>query len=103
MQRRSMSLMLLSWYCTLITSPVWAAGAGTGLPYERPLDVLKNSITGPVALAVTVIAIVMLGFLLMFAMQHSWMALTAGRVIGGSLVFGFAAVLTTFGWTAATF
>lgn len=103
MRRRTYSTLLLSLYWTLMTSPAWATGAGTGMPYERALDVLRNSISGPVAMAVTVIAIVMLGFVLMFAMQHSWMAMTAGRVIGGSLVFGVASVLSTFGWTAVTF
>lgn len=42
------------------------AGSAAGLPWEGPLDKLKNSITGPVALAVSLIGIVVAGGMLIF-------------------------------------
>ena len=43
-----------------------AAGSGGGLPYEDWLTKIRQSITGPVAFAVSVIAIVAAGAMLIF-------------------------------------
>lgn len=42
------------------------AGSAAGLPWEGPLDNLKNSITGPVALGISLIGIVVAGGMLIF-------------------------------------
>ncbi|AKH22401.1 TrbC/VirB2 family protein [Sedimenticola thiotaurini] len=42
------------------------AGTATGLPWETPLQTLTNSITGPVALAISLIAIVVGGGMLIW-------------------------------------
>ncbi|MES9904695.1 MAG: TrbC/VirB2 family protein [Sedimenticola sp.] len=49
----------------LMTTEVFA-GTATGLPWESPLETLQNSITGPVALAISLIAIVIGGAMLIF-------------------------------------
>ncbi len=52
----------------LIGSAVsFAAETGNGLPWEGPLNTLVTSLTGPVAYAISVIAIVALGATLAFA------------------------------------
>jgi type IV secretory pathway VirB2 component (pilin) len=42
------------------------AGTATGLPWETPLQTITNSITGPVALAISLIAIVITGAMLIW-------------------------------------
>jgi len=49
------------------TSGAFAAETGTNLPWEGPLTTLVTSLTGPVAYAISVIAIVALGATLAFA------------------------------------
>jgi type IV secretion system protein TrbC len=49
------------------TSGAFASETGTNLPWEGPLTTLVTSLTGPVAYAISVIAIVALGATLAFA------------------------------------
>lgn len=43
-----------------------SAFASAGMPWETPLEQIKNSITGPVALVVSLVAIVAVGITLIF-------------------------------------
>lgn len=45
----------------VILPEIAQAGSAQGMPWEAPLDKLKNSLTGPVALGVSVISIVVTG------------------------------------------
>lgn len=51
--------------CLLLTEPAFA-GSAAGLPWESPLEKLKNSLTGPVAFAISLIGIVVAGGMLIF-------------------------------------
>ena len=54
------------------SSPAWAAGAGGGgLPWEAPLAMVAASLTGPVALAVSLIALMVAGGTLVFGGELS--------------------------------
>ncbi len=44
-----------------------ASAATSGLPWEAPLQAIANSIAGPVAQSILIIAIVLLGFALAFS------------------------------------
>jgi type IV secretion system protein VirB2 len=45
----------------------WAAGVGgSGLPWESPLRMVANSLTGPVALSIAIIALMAAGGILVF-------------------------------------
>ena len=77
---------------------VFAAETGTNLPWEGPLTTLLTSLTGPVAYAISVIAIVALGATLAFrggemgeTMRH---LLQAGIAV--CLVVFAAQVMTSF-------
>jgi type IV secretion system protein TrbC len=77
---------------------VFAAETGTNLPWEGPLTTLVTSLTGPVAYAISVIAIVALGATLAFrggemgeTMRH---LLQAGIAV--CLVVFAAQVMTSF-------
>lgn len=45
------------------------ASTTTGLPWEGPLTTLKNSLSGPVALSISIIAIVIAGCTLIFGSE----------------------------------
>lgn len=45
----------------VILPEIAQAGSAQGMPWEAPLDKLKNSLTGPVALGVSIISIVVTG------------------------------------------
>ena len=45
----------------------WASGTGaSGLPWENPLRMVANSLTGPVALSIAIIALMAAGGMLVF-------------------------------------
>lgn len=51
----------------LMPAQVWAAGAGaSGLPWEGPLAAVARSLTGPVALSISIIALMAAGGTLVF-------------------------------------
>jgi|SRR6266446_5626978 len=47
-----------------VPAQVWAAGAGGGMPWEQPLQKVLDSMSGPVAQALGVIAIIVFGLTL---------------------------------------
>ena len=51
---------------TSVSLGAWAGTGGTSLPWETPLQTISNSITGPVAYAVSLIAIVVAGAMLVW-------------------------------------
>jgi type IV secretory pathway VirB2 component (pilin) len=68
--RRQRSLRLaavIAIACTVGSAGAFAAETGTNLPWEGPLTTLVTSLTGPVAYAISVVAIVALGATLAFA------------------------------------
>ena len=50
----------------LISPDVFAASTGEGLPWEGPLDKVKRSLSGPVAMSISVVALVSCGSSLIF-------------------------------------
>jgi len=82
----------------LLVAPVAAfattATGGGGLPWEGPLETFKNSITGPVALSVAVLAIGVAGAMLIFggeinnfARMSVYIVLIAGLLASANNVF----------------
>lgn len=68
--RRQRSLRLaavVAIACAVSSAGAFAAETGTNLPWEGPLTTLVTSLTGPVAYAISVVAIVALGATLAFA------------------------------------
>ena len=58
--------LMLAFMVSVGSSGAFAAETGTNLPWEGPLTTLVTSLTGPVAYAISVIAIVALGATLAF-------------------------------------
>lgn len=49
----------------------WAGGGGGGLPWEAPLNQVATSLTGPVALSISLIALMVAGGTLVFGGELS--------------------------------
>jgi type IV secretion system protein TrbC len=58
--------LLLLW-----SRAAWAGGAGGGLPWETPLSMVAMSLTGPVALSISLIALMVAGGTLVFGGELS--------------------------------
>jgi type IV secretion system protein VirB2 len=55
--------------CVVLAAPDLASastGGGSGLPWETPLQTLRNSITGPVAYTISLLGVVVAGAALVF-------------------------------------
>lgn len=81
----------------LSASPAFAGG--TDMPWEGPLTDIVDSITGPVAQAIGVLAIVALGFGFAFSEGGTPLRKVLGVVLGLSIAFAAASFgLTFFGF-----
>ena len=58
--------LLLLW-----SRAAWAGGGGGGLPWETPLNTVAVSLTGPVALSISLIALMVAGGTLVFGGELS--------------------------------
>jgi len=66
-RQRTLRAALMLGFALTAASGAFAAENGNNLPWEGPLTTLVTSLTGPVAYAISVIAIVALGATLAFA------------------------------------
>ncbi len=64
---RSKSILCASFVIAAIVAATPALAAGSGMPWEGPLEKIVDSITGPVARAAAVIAIVLAGVTIIFS------------------------------------
>lgn len=71
-----------------VAAPAYAAGSG--MPWEGPLQQILDSITGPVARAIGVIAIIMAGFTIAFSDGGSGIRKLAWAGLGLACVFAAA-------------
>ena len=65
--RRSQVAALL----LIMSRSAWAGGGGGGLPWETPLNTVAQSLTGPVALSISLIALMVAGGTLVFGGELS--------------------------------
>lgn len=71
--------------------PETALAASTGLPWEAPLEVVRNSLTGPVAMTISVMGMAVTGGTLVwggelseFARRACMLTLAISFLVGGS-------------------
>jgi type IV secretory pathway VirB2 component (pilin) len=89
-------LLLAVGAAVMMTSPAWAAGGGTAMPWEGPLTTIMNSLAGPVAKAIGVIAIVIAGLGFAFAEGGSAVRKGIGIVFGLAIAFTATTFVTSF-------
>ncbi len=102
---RKLSIIALS--LALVTSftaePAFAAG--TGMPWEGPLDQIINSLSGPVARAIGVASIIITGLGIAFGEGGGGMRKMLWVVFGLTIAFSATSFFLSFfgGGTGATF
>lgn len=81
----------------VLIEPALASGGG-GLPWERPLEQIQESITGPVAGAIALAAVAIAGGMLIFggelndfARRLCYIVLVAGILLGATQIVGLTA------------
>jgi len=80
----------------LLSTPLYAATGQTGLPWEAPLQTLQNSISGPVAVLIAIIALAAIGVTLIFGGE--WNEFTRRGVFAVcaiAMLVGGAVIMTT--------
>ena len=95
--RFRLSPALIVLVITAALAPTAAFASGTGMPWETPLQSILDSLTGPVAKAIAIIAIVLTG--LGFAMGET--GGTIRRLCG--VVFGIAIAFAASQWGMSFF
>ena len=78
----------------LLAAPAYAAGSG--MPWEGPLDQIVQSIEGPVARIVAVIIITLTGLMLAFGETSGGMRKLIQIVFGLSIAFAATSFFLTF-------
>lgn len=73
-----------------------AAGGGAAMPWEGPLQTIADSITGPVAKAIGVVAIAVTGLGVAFAEGGSWVRRGLGIVFGLAIAFTASSFAASF-------
>ena len=73
-----------------------AKAAGSSMPWEGPLDTIMQSLSGPVAKAVGIIAIVLTGLGFAFAEGGSALRKGIGIVFGLAIAFTATTFISTF-------
>lgn len=84
------SLVVLVVLFGTLAFPGAAFAAGTDMPWEGPIEQIVDSLTGPVAKALGVLAIVALGFAFAFSEGGSTLRRVLGAVLGISIAFAAA-------------
>ena len=92
-------------YPTILALPTAVRASTTGLPWEGPLTTLKDSLTGPVAMVISLLGVLVCGALLIFNKQELgefakmmilFVLITSGFFLGTSILtvlFGFSAAV----------
>lgn len=95
MNRREVSKVVVM-VLVFLVMPVIAHAAGSGLPWEGPLQRILDSIAGPVAKVVGVIAIVVTGLGLAFGEGGGLMRKILSIVFGLSIAFSASSFALSF-------
>jgi type IV secretion system protein TrbC len=107
MSPKTVSLLLVATLAilavTVLSDPAFASSGG-GLPWETPLNKVKDSLSGPVALAVGVIAFFAGGAMLVFGGEMTDFARRAALVVlaCGFLLGGSNLLTTLYGTTSSS-
>ena len=79
-----------------VALPAFAGTTGTAMPWETPLQTVQDSLAGPVAKAIGIIAIVLTGLGFAVAESGSIMRKGIGIVFGLAIAFTATTFMTSF-------
>lgn len=90
------------WILLLVATAGVAGGGGGGMPWDAPMQAFVNSITGPWAGAIALVAIVVAGATLIFGGELNAFARTMVMIIlGVAIIVGAAQFLAALGLAGA--
>ncbi|PZQ64016.1 MAG: conjugal transfer protein TrbC [Phenylobacterium zucineum] len=95
-RRNLRTAVIVAGIAMLVAGPAWAAGGGTAMPWETPLETIMQSLSGPVAKAVGIIAIVLTGLGFAFSEGGSVLRRGIGIVFGLAIAFTATTFITSF-------
>lgn len=79
----------------------WAAGGGSPMPWDTPLQNLLGNLTGPTARALILLAIVACGLLWAFTRNEEGLKRLGQVAFGGAIAMGAVAMLASLGFAGA--
>lgn len=85
----------------LLTHNAFASQGATGMPWEQPLRQIAESLQGPAAQAIAVIALICAAFSLMFLEINKGMRWFVAVIIGFAIITGAFNILVIFGLDAS--
>ncbi len=91
--RRLVAGATFAW-CALLTAPAYAAGSG--MPWEQPLQKVLQSVEGPVAKIIAVIIIISTGLTLAFGDTGGGMRKLVQIIFGLSIAFAASSFFLSF-------
>ncbi|AQR61694.1 conjugal transfer protein TrbC [Brevundimonas sp. LM2] len=94
-RRRAFAALAVGLGAALVLSPA-AEAAGSGMPWEAPLQQVLESIEGPVAKIVAVLVIITTGLALAFGESQGGMRKLIQIVFGLSIAFAASSFFLTF-------
>lgn len=102
-QRTTHHLTSPAWiFLVIATAGIAAGGGGAAMPWDGPMQAFVNSITGPWAGAIALVAIVVAGATLIFGGELNAFARTMVMIIlGVAIIVGAAQFLTALGLAGA--
>lgn len=93
-RRFAMAVLVLA--AVMAAGPALAGSTGTAMPWETPLQTVADSISGPVAKAIGIIAIVITGIGFAFSEGGSAMRKGVGIVFGLAIAFTATTFVSSF-------
>ena len=78
-----------------LPAQTWAAGAGGGMPWEQPLQKVLESVSGPVAQTLGVLAIIAFGLGLAFS-EGGGLRTALGILFGLAIAYASSTFFMTF-------
>jgi type IV secretion system protein TrbC len=100
--RRGISLTSLG-LLLLLVSPVLAATSGPAMPWDTPLETIRDSMSGTVAHILVTVAVITTGLVFAFSEAGTGARRLFGVAFGGAIALGALSIMTAIGFAGATF
>ncbi len=94
MTKRGLRIAAIAIACISIATTAHAAG--TGMPWEQPLQQVLDSLTGPVARAAAIVGIIISGMAILFSEGGGGIRKLAFVGLGIAIMFGAVSFFLTF-------
>lgn len=96
MERWGPAVAVGVWVLLMMSATAW--GAGTGMPWEDTLDDILQSLQGPVARFVGIVAILITGLMFALGEGGGWFKRAMGIAMGLAIAFSATTFVETLGF-----